>query len=270
MSTSGQPGTVSATQRSWRSRRLDRDHSLGLRLTVASVAAFLVLVPFALLALLVLGAWPPLFRLDAAVTDALHGYALDHPAWVRLMSGWTDMFGPGPMRTVVGVVVAWLLFRRAWRLALWAVTTMVVGGLLGALLKLLVGRHRPDLLDPVARAAGFSFPSGHALNATLAAGVLLLVLLPYARNRRPLRWLLWAGALMIAVVTGLSRIALGVHWTSDVLGGWVLGVAVVAATSAAFATWRTRTGRRPTRPVREGVEPELAEPGPDEARPGHA
>jgi undecaprenyl-diphosphatase len=122
----------------------------------------------------------------------------------------------------------------------------------------------------VARAAGFSFPSGHALNATLAAGVLLLVLLPYTRDRRPLRWALWAAALLIAVVTGLSRIALGVHWTSDVLAGWLLGVAVVAATSAAFATWRNRTGRRPTRTAREGVEPELAEPGPDEARPGHA
>jgi membrane-associated phospholipid phosphatase len=40
------------------------------------------------------------------------------------------------------------------------------------------------------------------------------------------------------VVTGLCRMALGVHWTSDVVGGWVLGIAVVAATSAAFRTWR--------------------------------
>ncbi|WP_319461576.1 phosphatase PAP2 family protein [Micromonospora sp. RTP1Z1] len=261
---------MSTTERSWRGRRLDPDHSLGLRLTLAAAAAFLVLVPFALLALLVLAAWPPLYRLDASVTDALHGYAVAHPAWVRLMSLWTDVFAPGPLRAATAVVVGWLLFRRARRLALWVVTTMVVGGLLGALLKLLVGRHRPDLLDPVARAAGFSFPSGHALNATLTAGVLLLVFLPFTRGRRPLRWALWVAAILLAVVTGVSRIALGVHFTSDVLGGWLLGVAVVAATAAAFRTWRTRTGRRPARTAREGVEPELAEPAPDEARRKHA
>ncbi|SBT49026.1 phosphatase PAP2 family protein [Micromonospora auratinigra] len=250
--------------RSWRSARLDPDRSLGLRLTVAAVAAFLVLVPFALLALLVLGAWPPLFRLDASVTDALHRYALGHPAWVRTMSVWSDVFAPGPLRVTAALLVGWLLYRRAPRLAVWVITTMTVGGLLGGLLKLLVGRHRPDLLDPVARAAGYSFPSGHALNATLAAGVLLLVFLPYARDRRPLRWALWAGAVLLAGVTGLSRIALGVHWTSDVVGGWLLGSATVAATAAGFSTWRSRTGRRPARTTREGVEPELAEPDPDE------
>jgi undecaprenyl-diphosphatase len=259
-------GPISTPERSWRRRRLAPDHSLGLRLTLAATAAFLVLVPFALLALLVLGAWSPLSRLDAAITDALHGYAVDHPTRVRLTEVWTDVFGPGPLRVLAAGVVVWLLWRGAPRLALWVVTTMTVGGLLGALLKLLVGRHRPDLLDPVARAAGFSFPSGHALNATLAAGVLLLVFLPFARRRRPLRVALWTAAVLIAVLTGLSRIALGVHWTSDVVGGWLLGVAVVAAPAAGFSTWRTRVGRRPARTAEEGVEPELAEPGPDGGR----
>ncbi|MFI5835263.1 phosphatase PAP2 family protein [Micromonospora sp. NPDC051300] len=256
-------GPTATRDRSWRSRRLDPDQSLGLRLTLAAAAAILVLVPFALLALLVLGAWPPLLRLDASVTDAFHGYALAHPAWVRAMTVWTHVFGPGPLRVAAAVVVVWLLWRRAPRLAVWVVTTMVVGGLLGALLKLLVGRNRPDLLEPVARAAGYSFPSGHALNAALAAGVLLLVFLPFARHSPAGRVALWAAAVLLTVVTGLSRIALGVHWTSDVVGGWVLGVAVVAATAAGFATWRIGVGHRPTRPLREGVEPELADPGPE-------
>ncbi|MFF5174102.1 phosphatase PAP2 family protein [Micromonospora sp. NPDC000089] len=259
MRSPGQRVSPSPTNRSRWSGRRDRDRSLGLRLALASVAAFLLLVPFALLAVLVVGAWPPLHDLDAAVTDTLHGYALDHPAWVRLMSVWSSVFAPNPLRGVTLVVVIWLWLRRARRVALWVVTTMAVGGLLGPLLKLLVGRNRPDLLDPVARSAGFSFPSGHALNATLAAGVLLLVLLPFTRGRPAARVVLWVAAVLLAGVTGLSRIALGVHWTSDVVGGWLLGTAVVAATSAAFTTWRARDGRPAERPSVEGVEPELAD-----------
>ncbi|MFJ6196094.1 phosphatase PAP2 family protein [Micromonospora sp. NPDC092111] len=243
----GFPGprtSVRPSGRSWRARRLDREHPLGLRLTLASAATFLVLVPFAVLAALVVGAWPPLHGLDATVTDALHRYAVDHPAWVRVTVVWTNVFSPGPLRVAALALVGWLWSRRARRLALWVAATMAVGGLLGALLKLLVGRSRPDLLDPVARAAGFSFPSGHALNATLAAGVLLVVFLPYTRGRPTASGALWTAAVLLAVLTGLSRVALGVHWISDVLGGWLLGVAVVAATAAALRVWRVRTGRR--------------------------
>ncbi|GGO12949.1 phosphatase PAP2 family protein [Micromonospora parathelypteridis] len=256
MSTHRPPTLAPSSQPSWRRRRLDPDHSLGLRLTLAATAAFLVLVPFALLALLVLGAWAPLHRLDTAVTHTLHDYAVDHPAWVVLMRIWSDVFAPMPLRAVALLLVIWLLRRGARRLALWATTTMVVGGLIGPLLKLLVGRDRPELLDPVARAAGFSFPSGHALNATLAAGVLLLVLLPYV-GRGVARVALWVAALLLTVVTGLSRVALGVHFTSDVLGGWLLGVAVVAATTAAFTSWRAHAGLRPVQPARDGVSPEV-------------
>ncbi|MET8363770.1 phosphatase PAP2 family protein [Micromonospora sp. NPDC005252] len=251
------PRSLDTTRRpSWRRRRLDPDHSLGLRLTLAATAAFLVLVPFALLALLVLGAWAPLHRLDTTITDALHEHAVDHPTWVALMEVWSAVFAPMPLRVVALLVVIWLLRRQARRLALWVTTTMVVGGLMGPLLKLLVGRDRPELLDPVARAAGYSFPSGHALNATLAAGVLLLVFLPYVR-RWASRVALWVAALLLTVVTGVSRVALGVHFTSDVLGGWLLGVAVVTATTAAFTSWRAHTGLRPVRPVRDGVAPEV-------------
>ncbi|MET0491734.1 MAG: phosphatase PAP2 family protein [Actinoplanes sp.] len=219
---------------------------LGLRLTTAIVLAFLVLVPFALLAILVIGDATPLHHADAAVTTALHSWALDHPKWVDLNLAWSLVFGPFPLRLGALVLVAWLLRRRAKRLAIFVVTTMAVGGVLGVLLKLLVGRHRPDLLEPVARAAGFSFPSGHALNAALAAGVFVLVLLPVVKKR----WLLWSAAVAVTVLTGVSRIVLGVHWSSDVLAGWLLGIAVVAAMAAAFS----RRGLEAV--VEEGVEPE--------------
>ncbi|MEU8230534.1 phosphatase PAP2 family protein [Actinoplanes sp. NPDC048967] len=227
---------------------------LGMRLTTASALALLGLVPFALIAALVAGGWPPLHDLDRAVTDSLHTWALGHPHWTEANKWWTNIFAPMPLRAAALILVIWLLRRRAKRLALWAVTAMAVGGVLGALLKLLVGRHRPDLLDPVARATGYSFPSGHALNAALTAGVFVLVLLPVARGAK--RWVLWGSAIAVTVLTGLSRIVLGVHWTSDVVAGWLLGIAVVAVTAAAFPRLR------PERVVEEGLEPELADAQP--------
>ncbi|BCJ50751.1 hypothetical protein Asp14428_22260 [Actinoplanes sp. NBRC 14428] len=230
---------------------------IGLRLTTAAVLAIAVLVPFALLAVLVVGDWAPLHDADAAVTDALHTWAVAHPGGRNVAVWLTNLFAPMPLRAATLVLVLWLLHRRARQPALWVVTTMVVGGVLGAVLKLLVGRHRPDLLDPVARAAGYSFPSGHALNAALAAGVFVLVLLPVVRRR----WLLWGGAALMAVLTGVTRIVLGVHWTSDVVAGWLLGVAVVAATATAF----TRRGLDDV--LEAGVEPGLAEAEPDSSAP---
>ncbi len=227
---------------------------LGPRLTTASVLSFLVLVPFALIAVLVTGGWSPLRELDERVTSALHGWALEHPHWTEANLWLTNIFDPNPLRVAALGLVIWLLRRRAKRLAVWVVTTMAVGGLLGVVLKLLVGRHRPDLLDPVARAAGFSFPSGHALNAALAAGVFVLVLLPVARGA--LRWVLWGSAIAVAVLTGLSRIVLGVHWTSDVVAGWLLGIAVVAVTAAAFPRLRLEPV------IAEGLQPELADASP--------
>jgi undecaprenyl-diphosphatase len=227
---------------------------LGPRLTTASALAFLVLVPFALIAALVAGGWTPLHELDRTVTDSLHNWALVHPHWTEANVWWTNIFAPFPLRAAALVLVIWLLRRRAKRLALWVVTTMAVGGLLGVVLKLLVGRHRPDLLDPVARATGFSFPSGHALNAALTAGVFVLVLLPVARGAW--RGALWAAAIGVTVLTGLSRIVLGVHWTSDVVAGTLLGVAVVAVTAAAFPRLR----HEPV--VEAGLEPELADAPP--------
>ncbi|MEV4624868.1 phosphatase PAP2 family protein [Micromonospora sp. NPDC049523] len=260
---SPQPQTdEQSAKKGWWTRRLDPDRSLGLRLTLASVAAVLVLVPFSVLSLLVISAWWPLRSVDEGLAESLHAEAVANPGWTSAMQIWTDVFGPGPLRLLVLAVVIWLWWRGARRVALWAVTTMVAGGLLGAGLKLLFGRGRPELLDPVEHAAGYSFPSGHALTAALAAGVLVLVFLPFvreigeARRRRTARWGIWAAALAVTAVTGLSRIALGVHWLSDVLGGWVLGGAVVAATTAAFATWRGRVGHRLGDPLTEGVDEE--------------
>lgn len=234
------------------------DRSLGLRLAVAAVLAMVLLVPFALLWAFVAGDWAPLHGLDAGVTNGLHGFALAHPVWVTAMAGWSYAFDPNVWRLGALVLVVWLFRRGAAPVAWWVIITMTLGGVLGALLKLLVGRDRPDLLEPVARATGFSFPSGHALNSALGAGVILLVLLPFTVDRPGRRVALWAVVVAVPLVTGVCRVGLGVHWTSDVLAGWLLGVAVVATTAVGYEAWWRRSGRRPVDVAGEGVEPEMA------------
>jgi membrane-associated phospholipid phosphatase len=99
--------------------------------------------------------------------------------------------------------------------------------------KTIVDRARPHLVDPVAVAAGKSFPSGHAQAATVGFGILLLVLLPAVpRTRRIWVWL--AAAAGVAAI-GFARIALGVHYLSDVLGAVLIGSAWLLAMTAAFS-----------------------------------
>jgi membrane-associated phospholipid phosphatase len=233
----------------------DQKQGLDVRLAVASVATVGSLVPFALIAVLIVGDVGWLHRLDGDVTDALHHFADGHPGWVLGMRVWSQVFGPNSWRAGALILVIWLVHRRrSWPLAIWVVVTMAAGGILCAVLKLLVGRHRPDLLEPVARASGYSFPSGHALNSALGAAVFVLVLLPLVRDHPRRRVALWTGAVVIPLVTAICRVGLGVHWTSDVVGGLLLGVAVVAATAAAYQMRR----RRPAHLSTEGLEPDLA------------
>jgi undecaprenyl-diphosphatase len=229
------------------------DQTIEVRVAVAAAGAVLLLVPVALIGVLIVDDVGWLHRFDLHVTAAGHTLALGHPGLVRFMEIWSLVFDPTSWRVAALLMVIWLARHRAWPLAVWVAVTMTAGGVLGALLKLLVGRHRPDLLDPVARASGYSFPSGHALNNALAASVFLLVLLPIFQGGR--RRLLWAAAIVIPLITGLSRIGLGVHWTSDVVAGWLLGVAVTAATATAYLSWGRRRGRRRPHPAAEGLEP---------------
>lgn len=239
-----------------RSRR-DADRRFGIRLFGSVAVAAAAAVLFGLLFVLVESGWGPLRRLDAGAARWLNRAALDHPAWTGTLRFFSDVvWDPVTLRAAVAVLTVWLVYRRAWRLAAWSAVTAVAGGLTGLLVKSVVERARPDLPDPVAHAPGFSFPSGHAMTATTSFAILLLVLLPLVRPG--LRPLCWAVAAVSVVGVGFTRIALGVHWFSDVVGGWTLGVAVVAVTGWSFEAWRADAGLGRTE-MAEGLEPELGD-----------
>jgi membrane-associated phospholipid phosphatase len=219
-----------------------RGARFGARAVLAALALGLVAVPFSLLLLWVEAQWAPLLHADQAARDGLHAFALAHAGFVTAMDvlstigrWWAYLIG-------FAIVLGWLLWRRLVRLALFVVVTVGGSGLLNEIVKAAVHRARPVLTDPVAHETGTSFPSGHAQGAIVGYGVLLLVVLPVLRGvARPIAV---TAALLMVLAIGFSRVALGVHYVSDVLAGYVLGAAWTAAMLASFNTWRREDAPR--------------------------
>jgi membrane-associated phospholipid phosphatase len=244
-------------RRSALAARFDPDAAGGLRLTLAVIAAFLVVVPFALALLAVVYGWAPLHRVDVDVANRLNTQALEHPWLVRFLKDVSTVFDPNTFR-VLAVLGALLLWRRkAPRLALWLALTVLLSGPLDDVVKSTVGRSRPTFAHPVETLTSFSFPSGHALGSTVGVGALLLAGLPWlpAVLRRPAIAL----GVVIVLLVGYARVGLGVHYVSDVVGGWVLGAAWLAAMTAGFRAWQHDL-RKPERPLEAGLESGAPEP----------
>ncbi len=218
---------------------------------------------FGLLLLLVRGRWSPLLNLDRGVAQSLNDLVAPHPAAVEALSVVSRLCGRPFMLWLVAVAVLLLVIRRRHRLAVYMVVTGVGALLLDPSMKALVGRLRPVVDVPVAAAPGNSFPSGHALGSMVVYGALALVFLAAV----PPRWrkLFLAVPITVVLAVGLTRVALGVHYLSDVLAGWLLGAAWLSVTAYAFRVWRREAGH-PTRSLEEGLEPEAAaeiRPAPD-------
>jgi membrane-associated phospholipid phosphatase len=225
----------------------------GARAVLAAVATVLVAVPFVLVLLMVEDRWAPLLRADDSARDRLHSFAVTHNGFVGAMQLISDSGSALAWQVVLAAVVIWLLWRRLPRLALFVVITAAGSSLLNTVVKAAVHRLRPVLTQPVAHETGSSFPSGHAQAAIVGYAVLLLVFLPILLGVWR-RIAIGLSAVMVLAI-GFSRIALGVHYVSDVIGGFVLGAAWVAAMAAAFNAMRVDRGRRRV-DVREGLEPE--------------
>ena len=236
------------------------------RSVLSLIAVVAVGLGFGVLLLLVRLRWGPLQGLDRGVAEGFNHLLSRHPVLVDVATVISRAGGRPVLIWLVGAAVVLLLFRRRPRLAIYLVVTGVGALLLDPSVKTLVGRLRPVVDVPVASAPGNSFPSGHALGSAVVYGALLLVFLPAIAPRWRRLWI--AVPIMIVVLIGLSRIALGVHFLSDVLAGWLLAAAWLGCTGYAFRLWRREAGH-PVPRLEEGLEPEAGpelEPAPDEKR----
>ncbi len=121
-----------------------------------------------------------------------------------------------------------------------AVAAAGAGGLVVAF-KHLYGRARPPVADRLVVETTASLPSGHALGSTVVLGIVAVVVGLHVR-KRAVRVGLAGLAAALAVTIGLSRLYLGVHWATDVVTGWLLGGAWLAACTTALLLARTPAG----------------------------
>jgi hypothetical protein len=131
---------------------------------------------------------------------------------------------------VTAILGALLSARRGWLRVVDALAVpalLATGSALRFAVSIAVARVRPPVADWLYPASGFAFPSGHTGNTTMAVGLLILAY----RQTRPAghRHILTSGAALLAAgAVGWSRVYLGLHWPSDVAGGWAFGVLWVA------------------------------------------
>jgi membrane-associated phospholipid phosphatase len=207
----------------------------GLRLVLVSAAVALVAIPFNLLLVQVLQTGP-VTRFDGDVADSFNAFMHDHDGFVGVLQAVSWMGRPPALAAlvIVGVVVLWR--QGQVRLIPFIVLTPILGSLVNSSVKILVDRPRPEVDHPIATAFGKSFPSGHSFSSVVVYGVLLVAFLPSVapRWRRPV----WITAFVLVLAIGMSRMLLGVHFLSDVLAGFTLGLAFLFCAVAAFQTWK--------------------------------
>ncbi|MCV7409910.1 phosphatase PAP2 family protein [Mycobacterium florentinum] len=197
------------------------------------MAAYAALVAVAVYALMWVGYrqnWGWLHGLDWSLLNASHDVAVKHPMWLRFWEVVTNVLGPVPLRLVGTVATVVALLRRNVRAALVLFACGLLNGLVTQAAKGLADRPRPStMLVPIAQT---SFPSGHALE-TMASVLALLAFVVPMMNATMGRIAMTVSAIILLVV-GISRVALNVHYPSDVLAGWALGYLYVLLCLAVF------------------------------------
>jgi undecaprenyl-diphosphatase len=155
--------------------------------------------------------------------EILSGVALrsgrDSGALIGLFQ-WITWLGDIAQRTAMVVLVAaWLVWKSRRRAALVIMVVPILAAVTSSVLKEAFARARPDVVPHLDVIGNLAYPSGHASNA-MAFFLLMALILPTKRV-----WLWRSVAVVLALLIGTSRLVLGVHWPSDVIGGWLWGTA---------------------------------------------
>ena len=163
----------------------------------------------------------PVAGIDRGIALWFHAHLT--PTFVSVLRGITE-FGSGEwIAVVLSIAVVFFIFKRWWPSLVTLIVAVPGGMLLNELVKILVHRHRPFEDGWFVDWSGYSFASGHTIGATLLYGQIALFLIPLIKSRRG-RMLVFCAATFVVALVGFSRIALGAHYLTDVLGGVFFGM----------------------------------------------
>jgi undecaprenyl-diphosphatase len=145
------------------------------------------------------------------------------PGWLtHAMDDLTSLGGITVLGLLTLVSTVYLLLRRRRAVALLLLLSVAGGWLISNALKLGIARPRPDIVPHLIDVSDLSFPSGHAMLSAVTY-LTLGALLSGMQRERPLKIYVVSIAVLLTVLVGISRVYLGVHYPSDVLGGWCAG-----------------------------------------------
>lgn len=237
-------------------KRLAPQERFEVRVVLFAIALVLLAVPFSYLLFEVVRGGP-LTEFDETTANDLHRMIIGNDAAIAASRGISFLGKPLLLGVCIAAGAIFAYLRGRHRLSLFLVVTSIGGGLVDSAVKILVNRPRPVLEEPLAQAFGKSFPSGHAMSSTVTYGALLLVFLPVVP--KAWRWVAVTFVTLLVLAIGASRLLLGVHFVSDVAGGYALGLAWLCGCAGLFNIWREERGVPKSEVTSEGLEPE-AEP----------
>ncbi|RUM27083.1 phosphatase PAP2 family protein [Rhizobium vallis] len=176
------------------------------------------------------------------------------PAWLtHAISDITSLGGVTVLTLMTVLITVYLLLDRRWPIAIFVFSSVLTGWLASTLLKILVARPRPDIVPHLVEVSDLSFPSGHAMVSAVTY-LTLGALVARTQRYRSTRIFVMGAGVFLAVIVGLSRIYLGVHYPTDVLAGWCAGALW------ALGCWLISKRFIPSRSADAAPEPGMEEP----------
>jgi undecaprenyl-diphosphatase len=147
------------------------------------------------------------------------------PEWLySVVRDYTSLGGGPVLMLLIAGVLGFLLLKKEYLIAVLVLFATAGGGIIGLLLKNVFGRERPTVVSHLMEVGSLSFPSGHSMMSAVVY-LSLAALLTRLHQRRIIRIYLISVALFLTFLIGLTRIYLGVHYPTDVIGGWAVGLA---------------------------------------------